>query len=85
MKLLDMVRDGKLVTFSHFRAGALWYRTDDGFEFPVPIADTGGATFLAQDKALLFMRYVRAHLATIATERGVAAQHSTDTPAPAPL
>lgn len=73
MKMSDMVRDGKLVTFIHFRAGALWYRTEDGFEFPVPIEDTGGATFLAQDKAILFMRYIRAHQATIATERAMTA------------
>jgi hypothetical protein len=32
------------------------------FEFPVPIADVGTATFLAEDKAILFMRYIRTHL-----------------------
>jgi hypothetical protein len=32
------------------------------FEFPVPIADVGTATFLAEDKAILFMRYIRKHL-----------------------
>ena len=32
------------------------------FEFPVPISDIGTATFLAEDKALLFMRYIRKHL-----------------------
>ncbi len=31
-------------------------------EFPVPVADIGGATFLAQDKAILFMRYIRKHM-----------------------
>lgn len=50
------------VTFSHYTQGELWYKNELGFEFPVPISDTGNATFLAQDKALLFMRYIRKHL-----------------------
>ena len=29
------------------------------FQFPVPISDTGEATFLNSDKALYFMRYIR--------------------------
>jgi hypothetical protein len=40
----------------------LWYASECGFEFPVPISDAGTATFLAQDKAILFMRYIRKHL-----------------------
>jgi hypothetical protein len=61
----DMVKDGKLVTFSHYKLGELWYRTECGFEFPVKISeqDTGDATFLAQDKAMLFMRFIRKHIA----------------------
>lgn len=58
----DMVKDNKQVTFVHYREGELWYRTEDGFEFPVPVADVGGATMLASDKALLFMRYIRKHV-----------------------
>jgi len=33
------------------------------FTFPVPITDTGDATFAAEDKALLFMRWIRKELA----------------------
>ena len=58
----DMVKDNKQVTFIHYKEGELWYRTDDGFEFPVPVADVGAATMLAKDKALLFMRYIRKHV-----------------------
>ena len=29
------------------------------YQFPVPISDTGGATFLAKDKAITYMRYIR--------------------------
>ncbi len=59
----DMVKDGKKVVFIRFKEGELWYRTECGFEFPVPVEDTGTATFLPEDKAMLFMRYIRKHIA----------------------
>ena len=57
----DMVKD-KVVRFSFYRNGELFYKTECGFEFPVPIEDVGDAVFLAEDKALLFMRYIRKHI-----------------------
>ena len=39
-----------------------------GFEFPVPINDVGNARFL-QDKAILFMRWIRKHIDTIEKEK----------------
>jgi hypothetical protein len=65
----DMVGGDKQVSFVRYRDGELWYATDDGFEFPVPVADIGNATFLARDKALLFMRYMRKHLEMVAQAR----------------
>lgn len=65
----DMVKDGKQVTFKFYKAKELWYVTECGFEFPVPIDDIGDATFLAQDKAMLFMRYIRKHLAMLEEAR----------------
>ena len=62
MIILEMVKDNKQVNFLFYRDSNLWYKTEDGFQFPVPIEDIGNATFLAQDKALLFMRYIRKHL-----------------------
>lgn len=56
-----MVKD-KVVRFKFYREGELFYETECGFIFPVPVADTGKATFLAEDRALLFMRYIRKHL-----------------------
>lgn len=53
------VSPGLSVFFQHYVHGDLWYETEFGEQFPVPIADTGGATFLATDKAMLFMRYMR--------------------------
>ena len=55
----DMVKDGKKVRFTRYRQHYLYYQTEDGFEFPVPLSDIGDATFLAEDRAMLFMRYVR--------------------------
>lgn len=40
----------------------LWYRCEDGFEFPIPLSDTDGAEFKASDKALYFMRWIRKHM-----------------------
>ena len=62
----DMVKDNKVVKFQRYKDLNLWYVTECGFEFPVPIEDTGTATFLEEDKALLFMRYIRKHLIVIA-------------------
>ena len=64
----DMVLAGKKVTFVRFEGGSqeLWYVTDCGFEFPVPILDTAGATFLASDKAILFLRWIGKHARMLA-------------------
>jgi len=51
-------REG-IVRLSYYRDGALWYTTERDEIFPVPISDVGNATFLAEDKAILFMRYMR--------------------------
>ncbi len=62
MTLKDLVK-GKKVRFKYYRDGELWYETDDAFEFPVPIADTGTGIFKAEDGAIQFMRWIRKHLA----------------------
>jgi len=63
----DMVKAGALVHFAFYRKGNLYYTTDCGFVFPVPVSDTGDADFLAKDKAILFMRYIRKELEALAT------------------
>ena len=62
MNIKDMVKDGKTVTFLFYQNGQLWYSTANLFVFPVPIDDTGDGVFLASDKAILFMRYIRKHI-----------------------
>lgn len=60
----EMVKN-KVVKFSFFRDKELWYITECGFEFPVPVDDVGKGVFKAQDNALYFMRWIRKHHDTI--------------------
>lgn len=53
------------VEFQYCRSNELWYKSENGFLFPVPISDIGDATFLAKDRAMLFMRYMRKHIAAL--------------------
>lgn len=48
--------------FSYYREDNLYYRTDTGITFAVPLADAQGATFLSIEKSLFFMRWIRKHL-----------------------
>jgi len=62
LNIKDLVK-GTVVRFVRYRAGNLYYEViDKNFEFPVPIEDCGEATFPAEEKAMLFMRYIRKHL-----------------------
>jgi hypothetical protein len=69
MNIKDMVKDGQKVKFEFYSKGNLWYITETGFQFPVPIEDTGDATFMNEDKAMLFMRYIRKHVDMIEKAR----------------
>lgn len=57
-----MVSGNKTVKFMYYRKDNLWYQAENGYVFPVPISDCGEATFLPEDKAMLFMRYIRKQL-----------------------
>lgn len=63
--IADMVGANQQVSFIRYQDGALWYITDDGFEFPVPVADIGNATLWTRDNALLFVRHMLRHLQRI--------------------
>jgi hypothetical protein len=43
------------VKFLYYRKGELYYQCENGFIFPVPI----DASFNSEDKAILFMRWIR--------------------------
>ena len=68
--LKELVANGKRVQFVMYRKGELHYKTDDGFAFVVPVEDCGDGVFLNEDKAMLFMRYIRKQLE--ANEAGLA-------------
>ena len=71
----DIVK-GNNAHFVFFRDKALFYETDDGFQFPIPVDDAGSATFNAEEKAILLMRYIRKHLARL--ERARAEQNDRE-------
>jgi hypothetical protein len=63
-KILEHVRNGQKVRFQFFRDDEFWYKTELGLLFPVSLkeAQAGKATFLAEDKAIYFMRWIRKHI-----------------------
>lgn len=56
-ELKEMVQG--TVKFKYFRENTLWYSTECGFLFPIPLLDTQGATFNAEEKGTFFMRWIR--------------------------
>ena len=59
-----MVKNKK-VTFLFYKGRELWYTTECGFKFPVPISDTGTAAMNAEDKAILYMRWIRKQITVV--------------------
>lgn len=73
MKLIDCVKGN--VRFTRFqntegKEASLWYVCENGFEFPIPLSETVGAVFQAEDKASYFMRWIRPHLKLIEEAKG---------------
>jgi len=66
----DMVSQGKMVRFAYYRDKALHYETEDGFLFPVPIDETGSATYNKEEKAMLLLRYIRKHVVYLRELKG---------------
>ena len=48
---IKVIVKGQKARFVFFRDGALFYQTDNGFRFPVPVDDAGSATLHAEEKA----------------------------------
>jgi len=49
----------KNATFQNYCNGFLNYKTEDGFEFSVPLEDTGAGIFKNEHKAIELMRWIR--------------------------
>jgi len=58
----EHVVDDQKVKFSFYRDGILYYKTEKGLLFEVPASDAGTACFNAEDRAILFMRWIRKQL-----------------------
>jgi len=59
MKVKEHIINNQKVKFAFYRDKILYYKTEKGLLFEVPISDTGNGCFNAEDKALLFMRWIR--------------------------
>lgn len=68
--LKEMVKDKKRARFCFYRDDALYYETECGFKFKVPLSDTGTGTFLAEESALQMMRWIRPAIQEIEEARG---------------
>jgi hypothetical protein len=61
MNIKDIVKNQN-AHFVFYRDECLFYETDNGFQFPVPVTEAGSATFNSEEKAILLMRYIRRHV-----------------------
>ena len=52
----------KTVRFLYYKEQDLFYITECGFKFPVPISDVGTASMKVEDKAIMFMRWIKREL-----------------------
>ena len=62
MNIKDIVKDNT-VRFVRYRQGIAYYGVsvpaDGAYVFPVPLEDIGDATLELEDKAIMFMRYIK--------------------------
>lgn len=61
MNIEKVLQNNEGVRFMFFLSGKLWYRTESGFKFPVPIKGSGQSVFLSEDRANRFYPYIKAH------------------------
>jgi len=67
----DYVKNNQKVYFQFYRQNILYYKTeDDTLLFEVPISDVGTGLMSREDKAILYMRWIRKQLE--ANEQGLA-------------
>lgn len=72
VKMIDLVRDNKKVKFAYYRDREFWYQHDDGFLFPIALSEVDDpaskATMPAEEKAILFMRWIKKYIETLKKE-----------------
>jgi hypothetical protein len=65
MRSLKSLVKNKTARFAYYRDGALHYQIGSDFLFPIPVDEMGSATYNAEEKAILLMRYIRRQLKVI--------------------
>lgn len=72
VKLIDLVRDGKKAHFAYYRDKEFWYQHEDGLLFPIALSEVNDpaskATLMAEDKAILFMRWIKKYIDSAKSE-----------------
>lgn len=61
MSIKEIIK-GNTVYFHYLRANVAFYKVkynEEWYMFPVPLEDIGDATLLDEDKAIMFMRYIK--------------------------
>lgn len=63
----DHVKDNQKVRFNCYRDGQFWYETELGLVFPISLEEVTASkvTLLPEDKALLFMRWIRKYVESV--------------------
>jgi hypothetical protein len=65
--LIDYLR-GNCV-FIKAQGPDLWFRCDNGFEFPVPFVELGGALVLAEERGAVLMKWIYRHRKLVESSR----------------
>jgi hypothetical protein len=51
-------------SFEYYRDYAMWFRTETGMLFPVPVKDLDTCHILKTEKSMVFMKWIRKHIAS---------------------
>lgn len=63
--LKDLIRDGKTAKFKQYRLGNLYYETQEGFVFAIPLQELGESTLLAEERCASLMKWIKRALEEI--------------------
>lgn len=56
------VVDNQKVAYKFYQNGSLWYETEKGLLFEVPISETGNGIFNREEKAINMMKWINKQL-----------------------
>ena len=67
----DHVSNNQKVKFNCYRDGQFWYATELGLVFPISLEEVVASkvTLLPEDKAILFMRWIRKYVESAKNEK----------------